>query len=146
MLFEKDGKRDSDTEWRIYYLEWHLTVFLATITDPSLSLGMTPYHLPHYGSKSFADAQNDVLPSAVIQHRELPADSSQLTAHSYQPSFPFRKIRVIYKNSGKSIQFLYFSMYNKVQTEGSADHLYWCSFYLPVRKTAELENFVFSTR
>ena len=38
MLFEKDGKRDSDTEWRIYYLEWHLAVFLTTVTDPSLSL------------------------------------------------------------------------------------------------------------
>ena len=44
MLCEKDRKRDSDTEWRIYYLEWHLTVFLTTIINPSLSLRMTPYH------------------------------------------------------------------------------------------------------
>ena len=63
MLCEKDRKRDSDTEWRIYYLEWHLTVFLTTIIDPSLSLGMTPYHLPHYGSRSFTFASDDALTS-----------------------------------------------------------------------------------
>ena len=46
MLFEKDGKRDSDTEWRIYYLEWHLTVFLTTIIDPSLSLQDDAFRSP----------------------------------------------------------------------------------------------------
>ena len=47
------------------------------------------------------------------------------------------RLGLFIKIVAKGIQFLYFSMYNKVQTEGSADHLYWCSFYLPVRKTAE---------
>ena len=130
-------KKTPHIQQRRFCLQKFILFFcVITAADPSHSFRMTLNILPYY----------NVLPSAVIQHRELPADSSQLTAHSYQPSFPFRKIRVIYKNSGKSIQFLYFSMYNKVQTEGSADHLYWCSFYLPVRKTAELENFVFSTR
>ena len=41
MLFKKNGKRDSDTEWRIYYFEWHLTAFLTTVTNPSRSLRMT---------------------------------------------------------------------------------------------------------
>ena len=47
------------------------------------------------------------------------------------------RLGLFIKIAAKGIQFLYISMYNKVQTEGSADHLYWCSFYLPVRKTAE---------
>ena len=46
MLCEKDRKRDSDTEWRIYYLEWHLTVFLTTIIDPSLSLQDDAFRSP----------------------------------------------------------------------------------------------------
>ena len=46
MLCEKDRKRDSDTEWRIYYLEWHLTVFLTTVTDPSLSLQDDAFRSP----------------------------------------------------------------------------------------------------
>ena len=37
----KDGKRNSGTEWRIYYLEWHLTGFLTTAIDPSHSFRMT---------------------------------------------------------------------------------------------------------
>jgi len=36
----KNGKRDSGTEWRIYYSEWHFTGFLTTATDPSRSLRM----------------------------------------------------------------------------------------------------------
>ena len=46
MLCEKDRKRDSDTEWRIYYLEWHLAVFLTTVTDPSLSLQDDAFRSP----------------------------------------------------------------------------------------------------
>ena len=46
MLFEKDGKRNSNTEWRIYYLEWHLAVFLTTVTDPSLSLQDDAFRSP----------------------------------------------------------------------------------------------------
>ena len=164
MLCEKDRKRDSDTEWRIYYLEWHLTVFLTTVTDPSLSLQddalpwvllyrqarkwlesrlcrlfnvilngrknalwekqktgqwhrvknllpwMTSYRFPHHGSKSFsADIQSNEQTASPIFSLLSLTHSSQLTAHSYRPSFPFRKIRVIYKNSGKRHSvFIYF--------------------------------------
>ena len=41
MLCGKNGKQQHDTEWRIYYFEWHLTAFLTTVTDPSRSLRMT---------------------------------------------------------------------------------------------------------
>ena len=37
----KDGKRDSDTEWRIYDSDDILPVFLTTAADPSHSLRMT---------------------------------------------------------------------------------------------------------
>ena len=63
------------------------------------------------------------------------ADGCQLTAISHHSLS--ERLGLFIKIAAKGIQFLYFSMYNKVQTEGSADHLYWCSFYLPVRKTAE---------
>ena len=46
MLFEKGRKRNSNTEWRIYYLEWHLAVFLTTVTDPSLSLQDDAFRSP----------------------------------------------------------------------------------------------------
>ena len=58
----KNGKRDGDTEWRIYYLEWHLTAFLTTGIDSSLTLWMTAYRFPHHGNRSFAAAQDDSLP------------------------------------------------------------------------------------
>ena len=48
MLFEKDGKRDSGTEWRIYYFCWRITVFLTAAIDPSLMLRMTLFVLRHY--------------------------------------------------------------------------------------------------
>ena len=38
MLCEKDGKRDSGTEWRICYSGNILPVFLTTVIDPSLPL------------------------------------------------------------------------------------------------------------
>ena len=63
MLCEKNGKRNSNTKWRIYYLEWYLTVFLTTVIDPSLSLWMTFYRFPHHGSRSFTFVQDDTLPS-----------------------------------------------------------------------------------
>ena len=44
MLCEKDEKRNSGTEWRIYS-------------------AMTSYRLPHYGNRSFAVALDDILPS-----------------------------------------------------------------------------------
>ena len=128
-----------------------LTVFLATITDPSLSLQDDAFRSPSLWRFPFpitSDALsfnrhserrqkccsrktgngivtqseesitlNDILrffsPQqqilrwrsewrfAIRRHSALLAASSQLTAHSYQPSFPFRKIRIIYKNSGK---------------------------------------------
>ena len=37
-----------------------------TVIDPSHSLRMTPYRLPHHRYRSFAAAQDDALPSAVI--------------------------------------------------------------------------------
>ena len=48
MLCEKNGKRNSETERRIYDLEWHLTGF------------------PHHGGRPFTFASDDALPSAVI--------------------------------------------------------------------------------
>ena len=41
MLFEKDGKRNSSTEWRIYYADDSLPAFLITKTDSSHSFRMT---------------------------------------------------------------------------------------------------------
>ena len=38
MLCEKNGKRDSDTERRIYESDDILLAFLTTVTDPSLPL------------------------------------------------------------------------------------------------------------
>ena len=88
---------------------------------------MTSYGFPHHGNRSFAIAQDDVL--------QLTAISYQLTAIGHHSLS--ERLGLFIKIAAKGIQFLYISMYNKVQTEGSADHLYWCSFYLPVRKTAE---------
>jgi len=48
MLLEKVGKRNDETERRIYYLEWHLTGF------------------PHHGGRPFTFASDDALPSGVI--------------------------------------------------------------------------------
>ena len=87
MLCGKDGKRNDDTEWRIYYLEWHLTVFLTTVIDPSLSLRMTSYRFPHHGSKSFsADIQSNGQTAS-------PIFSLLSLTHSYQLSaiIPFPK-------------------------------------------------------
>ena len=67
--------------------------------------------------------------------KEYLACSRQLTAIGHHSLS--ERLGLFIKIVAKGIQFLYISMYNKVQTEGSADHLYWCSFYLPVRKTAE---------
>jgi len=62
----KDGKRDSDTEWRIYSSDgvlslssprtqilrirsgWRFMVFFITATNPSLALWMTPYRIPSF--------------------------------------------------------------------------------------------------
>ena len=41
MLCEKNGKRDSDTERRIYESDDILLAFLTTVTDPSHSFRMT---------------------------------------------------------------------------------------------------------
>ena len=38
----------------------------TTVIDLSHSLWMTPYRLPHHRYRSFAAAQDDALPSAVI--------------------------------------------------------------------------------
>lgn len=39
-----------------------------TLSEESIIL-MTPYRLPHHGNRSFTDAADDVLPSAVILSR-----------------------------------------------------------------------------
>ena len=59
--YEKNRKRDGDTEWRIYYADDILPLFLITVIDPSLPLRMTSYGLPHCGNKSFTFAWDDVL-------------------------------------------------------------------------------------
>ena len=43
MLCEKNGKRNSETERRIYASDDILLAFLTTVTDPSHSFRMTPY-------------------------------------------------------------------------------------------------------
>ena len=55
----KDGKQQHDTEWRIYYFEWHLTTFLITVTDLSHSLRMTSYGFLHHSSKSSTSLRGD---------------------------------------------------------------------------------------
>jgi len=53
---------------------WHFTAFLLTVIDPSHSLRMTSYRLPHHGNRSFTFVQDDdwrfphydALPSPVI--------------------------------------------------------------------------------
>ena len=41
MPYEKNRKRDSDTERRIYYADDALPLFLITVIDPSRSFRMT---------------------------------------------------------------------------------------------------------
>ena len=48
MLCEKNGKRNSETERRIYASGDKLTAFLTTVTDSSLALRMTFNVLCHY--------------------------------------------------------------------------------------------------
>ena len=48
MLCEKNGKRNSETERRIYASGDKLTASLTTVTDPSLPLWMTPFVLCHH--------------------------------------------------------------------------------------------------
>ena len=48
MLCEKNGKRNSETERRIYASGDKLTASLTTVTDPSLPLWMTPFVLRHH--------------------------------------------------------------------------------------------------
>ena len=45
MLCEKNGKRNSETERRIYASGDKLTASLTTVTDPSHSFSLTPYRL-----------------------------------------------------------------------------------------------------
>ena len=48
MLCEKNGKRNSETERRIYASGDKLMASLTTVTDPSLPLWMTPFVLRHH--------------------------------------------------------------------------------------------------
>ena len=48
MLYKNEGNPQHDTEWRIYYPRWRLTVF------------------PHHDNRSFTFVQDDVLPSIII--------------------------------------------------------------------------------
>ena len=47
MPYEKNRKRDSDTERRIYYADDALPLFLITVMDPSRSRRVTSYGLRH---------------------------------------------------------------------------------------------------
>ena len=48
MPYEKNRKRDSDTERRIYYADDALPLFLITVIDPSHPFRMTSFVLHHY--------------------------------------------------------------------------------------------------
>ena len=63
MLCEKNGKRDSDTERRVYDSDDILLAFLTTVTDPSHSFRMTPYQFPHHRYRSLAFALDDAFRS-----------------------------------------------------------------------------------
>ena len=75
MLCEEDGRRDSDTEQRIYYFYgvlpasrhselWQKCCMRKTenwtVTQSEESITrMTPYRLPHHGNRSFTFVQDD---------------------------------------------------------------------------------------
>ena len=77
---KKKGKRDGDTEWRIYYFDDALPLSLITVTDPShsfrmtinISLIMTSCRPPSFSTFSW----------------QLTAHSSQLIAFIFLPLFP----------------------------------------------------------
>ena len=48
MLCRKDGKRNNESEWRIYVSDDILPLFLITVIDPSHSFRMTSFVLHHY--------------------------------------------------------------------------------------------------
>ena len=89
MLCEKDRKRDSDTEWRIYYLEWHLAVFLTTVTDPSLSLqdDALPWVLLYRQTQKWLESRLCRLFNIILNGRKNALweriVSLQPTAHSW---------------------------------------------------------------
>lgn len=83
MLCEEDGRRDSDTEQRIYYFygvlpasrhsELWQKCFMRkagisnmTQSEESVTL-MTFYRLPHQASGSFIFVQDDILPFSLLR-------------------------------------------------------------------------------
>ena len=60
------------------WLWWDFTVFPTMGTDSSLALWMTPYRLPHYGSRSFTVTQNDALPWVLLYRQAWKWLESQL--------------------------------------------------------------------
>ena len=69
MLCEKNGKRNSETERRIYASGDKLTASLTTVTDPSLPLWMTSYRLQCDSNGFFAGVLDDFLPLEPL-HRQ----------------------------------------------------------------------------
>ncbi|MFR5183965.1 MAG: hypothetical protein ACLTDY_03600 [Dialister invisus] len=67
MLCEKNGKRNSETERRIYASGDKLTASLTTVTDPSLRLWMTPFVLRHHDVFRFLSLVT-CFPKIVIQN------------------------------------------------------------------------------
>ena len=83
MLCEEDGRRDSDTEQRIYYFDGVLPasrhselwqkcfmrkagISNMTQSEESVTL-MTAYRLPHQASGSFIFVQDDILPFSLLR-------------------------------------------------------------------------------
>ena len=74
----KDGKQQHDTEWRIYYFEWHLTTFLITVTDLSHSLRMTSYGFLHHSSKSSTSLRGDAYPHSYKNTVPITSDKYRI--------------------------------------------------------------------
>ena len=65
MPYEKNRKRDSDTERRIYYADNALPLFLITVINPSHLFRMTSFVLHHYDA-SRSPSLVTPFPSIVI--------------------------------------------------------------------------------
>ena len=130
MLFEKDGKRNSSTEWRIYYADDSLPAFLITKTDSSHSfrmtidafLIMTPYRprsfwmdarmLFEKDGKRNSDTEwriyysDDTLPTSLIAETD-PSHSFRMTTDAFLIMTPYRPrsfwmdARMLFEKDGK---------------------------------------------
>ena len=68
-LCEKDRKRNGDTERRIYYLEWQLTVFLTTTADSSHSFSLTFYRSQSFRALARIPCEKGGNQQCVIKRR-----------------------------------------------------------------------------